>query len=418
MHPSRQARIRSLITPSLESGDVTINLNMVEDPLNEDEKAIEAASAEADMQEDDVDQLEETGVALESFYEEVKTSYDNGGMSPATARMLARGLEFHYNRIGVEHTSVSVEGFEDATTRRDVTRTSLESIGEVIGNVWQATKNAILKAIKFMMDFFASILGGFVKIKARATEALKFVNSMSDNGKTGKIKLLSTTYITHKGSVTPNDIRLAVHNTAQMCEFVFETYGPLLSKHRNEETAIIKAISLSDKIDNAKVLELKASSHDSAKEIEDKLYDIKNVRLPGGHVIDKPERGLGLEIKRLSEINGNPTQIDQDITIDVLSKSDIRAVASSIIDLATHIEAKKGVIEANKKALSEFIDVALAVEKKEGTAAYKRAFLSLVGKYAQTKNISIFNKAPSFAFKVSRSALAAVEKSIAFHQGK
>lgn len=424
MHIRRQDRMRSLlaaVTPSLESGDVTINVNLAEDPLNEEEKAIDEAATETTLDTEAVEELDETQVALEGYAEEVQWNYDNGGMSPSTARMLARGLEFHYNRLNITTQAPSLESFASATGRREQTRVSLEDIKETAKNVWQALKNAILKAIKGMMDFFAKIIGGFEKMKERAIKVKDAANNLNSD-KEGNIKLASASYISMDGKVDAGTIVGATEKVGDASEYIMGGMADASIKALGETVALLHAKSAPE-VNEEEVNAGLAKIAEAVAPVVQYMSNEANTKLSGGYKIETETVAMGEGGKNVFGIftikkADDAKSVNEDSEIPALKKDEITKVADAIVKMVDAVEKKKDTVEKVKGAVDKLISAIDDADKKAGKGAGRRLLNRMAMKIAAPKTTAIFGQVGQFGFKVGRSALAAAEKSLAVHQGK
>lgn len=424
MHIRRQDRVRSFlaaVTPSLESGDVTINVNLSEDPLNEEEKGIDEAAEEATLDTEAVEELDETQVALEGFADEVQYNYDNGGMSPSTARMLARGLEFHYSRLNIDKAAPSLESFASVHSRREQTRVSLEDIKETAKNVWQALKNAILKAIKSMMDFFAKIAGGFKQLKERATKVKEAASNLNSD-KEGDIKLASASYISMDGKVDAGTIVTSAEKIGKLADYVLGEMGDTAVKLVDGAAALLQKNSAPE-VNETDVTEGLGALVELATPMVTYMGNKENTVLSGGYAVqmeavkmtEAAERTLAVfTIKKADDAKS----VAEDSSIKALSKDEIIKVSDAIVKLVDAVEKKNDVVGKVKDSVEKFISAIDAADKKAGKGAGRRLLNRAAMKIAAPKTTAIFGQVGQFGFKVGRSALAAAEKSLAVHQGK
>lgn len=169
----------AMLSLSLEDAD-DLDTNVPESAMESDAEVTEAEMEMLEAEEE-LDDLESSAEGMEEIEEELTQEAAGGGLTPEAAKWLriacrnAMGphtkvvvgdKEFEVNKSPV----MSLESFGSSDTSANATAMSLESIGDTIKKIWQAIKNAVMRVINAVREFFAKIFRGTKGLKKEIEE--------------------------------------------------------------------------------------------------------------------------------------------------------------------------------------------------------------------------------------------------------
>lgn len=137
-----------------------------------DEAEMLEAAAEIEDDSDEIDELEEAQATLESLSTLMREDYQNGGMSPQSARFAAIAIESISLKYGItaQEVGISLESFSN--DRNAGTIVSMEGVRDFISNIVRSIIEKVKELMKKIADFYQRNLSGAAGLKRRA-EALK-----------------------------------------------------------------------------------------------------------------------------------------------------------------------------------------------------------------------------------------------------
>ena len=137
-----------------------------------DEAEMLEAASEIEDDSDEIDELEEAQATLESLSTLMREDYQNGGMSPESARFAAIAVESISLKYGItaQEVGISLESF--GSDRNAGTIVSMEGVRDFISNIVRTIIEKVKELMKKVADFYQRNLSGAAGLKRRA-EALK-----------------------------------------------------------------------------------------------------------------------------------------------------------------------------------------------------------------------------------------------------
>ena len=145
----------------------------VQDPIETQqelqEEVVEVLAEGAEQEEEaaeiqDMAEGVEEGIAAadeaEQVQEVVEKAEEQGGLDPVAAEAIRVAMKAIAGRVGASPKFLAVyagENFQTASTRRANTQYALEGIGEFLADLWKRIKEAILKIVARVTEFFARL---------------------------------------------------------------------------------------------------------------------------------------------------------------------------------------------------------------------------------------------------------------------
>lgn len=148
-----------------------VDLDGTPTPEVDEAEMLEAAN-EIEAEDDEIEELEEAQATLESLHTLMREDYQNGGMSPESARFAAIAVESISLKYGItaQEAGISLESY--AEDRNSATIVSMEGVKDFISNIVRTIVEKIKELMKKIADFYHRNLSGAAGLKRRA-EALK-----------------------------------------------------------------------------------------------------------------------------------------------------------------------------------------------------------------------------------------------------
>lgn len=137
-----------------------------------DEAEMLEAAAEIEDGSDEIDELEEAQATLESLSTLMREDYQNGGMSPQSARFAAIAVESISLKYGITAQEVGISLESVSNDRNAGTIVSMEGVRDFISNIVRSIIEKVKELMKKIADFYQRNLSGAAGLKRRA-EALK-----------------------------------------------------------------------------------------------------------------------------------------------------------------------------------------------------------------------------------------------------
>lgn len=105
---------------------------------------------------DMVEKLNADTGSLSSIADIMETANDDNGLDSTSAQILDVGTENIYTRLGVTKVNTALESvnFGSTQTRKQSTQVALESISNVLKNIWAAIVYALKRTANFIREFF------------------------------------------------------------------------------------------------------------------------------------------------------------------------------------------------------------------------------------------------------------------------
>ena len=152
----------------------------VQDPIETQqelqEEVVEVLAEGAEQEEEaaeiqDMAEGVEEGIAAadeaEQVQEVVEKAEEQGGLDPVAAEAIRVAMKAIAGRVGASPKFLAVyagENFQTASTRRANTQYALEGIGEFLADLWKRIKEAILKIVARVTEFFARLFANIERL--------------------------------------------------------------------------------------------------------------------------------------------------------------------------------------------------------------------------------------------------------------
>lgn len=374
-----------------KTAEVIINVAVnSEDPIEEKEIEVADASDETEEAVEAVDELDEAAATLESIQELLLAHKTEGGLDPMAAQYLHIAVAGVCDRIGLENAVPSLESFGGATDRLAATNISLEAVSDKAKAVWQAIKNAVLKAVEFLRNFFAKLFGGYDKLGTRAAELIKAAEGAAGKTASGKVKIGVAGRLTIDKKFSAGSIKQAIENLDSRTQHLYGTYLPKLEKFVADAT--------------------KETTLPTALQAEVSTGEIAG----GVMVVAKSVIGDSVFVPALERESTKVAEIAEDQEFDPLSVADIKTIAGQVQSFATKVKKDKDASARFAKAVEAAVAAMESRVKAGSSTGLKPSDLPKLTNGA----ISFANRLGAEGYKISRAALTACERSLAAYGAK
>lgn len=115
------------------------------------------------------EEIHETATGLESAIVAMESALQNGGMCVESAQFMKMHVNNLAGRFGFETAMPSMESFGLESEKMYATQISIEGVKDTLSSVWEATKRAFARAIKFIKDLWKRA-GAMFTSKNKRTE--------------------------------------------------------------------------------------------------------------------------------------------------------------------------------------------------------------------------------------------------------
>lgn len=149
-----------------------------------------AEMTEAEIRQKEIEQdaasLAEATESLEAYMQLLESGLENGGISAQAAAFMRVGLERYEAMFGLsEPATPSVEAFGGSASQLRSTMVSIESVGEILKQSWEALKRALLAIWNAIKDVYQQATNGIVTLGKRARSLQQKARSLRGKGKEG-----------------------------------------------------------------------------------------------------------------------------------------------------------------------------------------------------------------------------------------
>lgn len=171
----------------------------------------------------DIEEMAQQHEAMESFYQHLETSLENGGLTRGESDLVRLGLEQIHPGFGGEAVVASTESFGLTASRVDSTQVSLEGIKENIQKVIEAIKRAVKWMMDLMKDLYHKATGGMSRNRKRLEKLKSRLGQVQTNQVNDKVTIRGSQKLVINGEFAGNDLQ-AVDNVQQTVGYLFKTY--------------------------------------------------------------------------------------------------------------------------------------------------------------------------------------------------
>jgi flagellar hook-basal body complex protein FliE len=209
---------------------------------------LEKAELEVETVVDDIEEIDATQLALESYADTLRASLANGGLSADAAAVLQIGLNHIGDRTG-QTSTVSVEDFGGRMSRKQATTVSIEAISDKVKTMVDAAKEAFRVFLERLGEFWSDFVNGIDRLEASAQSLDKKIAALSeDKPATGEISFPGLAKLSAKGKVVGDSFD-SINNELL---FVTRTYPVNLVKSIKQATGLLQ--SAAGNLDNVKYM--------------------------------------------------------------------------------------------------------------------------------------------------------------------
>lgn len=181
----------------------------------------------------DIDELEESQVAMERYLEILKEAHDEGGLSQQAAAIMRVNLESYEKRFGLEKPMTpALEAFGGTMSQRAATVVSMEGIKDVIEMIKKAIAAAwqhLKEAVSALITRFAASVDAHSK---KVEELKKAVAGIDSKAKGASIGLSNPALLFADGDFLGNE--KGAIGLVGIVDFALKDYPQLLIKLQEE----------------------------------------------------------------------------------------------------------------------------------------------------------------------------------------
>ena len=420
----------AMLSLSLEDAD-ELDLDAPESALESDAEVTEAEMEMLEAEEE-LDDLESSAEGMEEIEEELTQESAGGGLTPEAAKWLRLACrnamgphtkvvvgdkEFDVNKSPV----MSLESFGSSDTAANATAMSLEGIGETIKKIWQAIKNAVMRVINAVREFFAKIFRGTKGLKKELDELKASVNKTDfDAKKKMKVPGVASRLHVH-GKVNGSTVAYGINLMAEQATAFYNDY-------LNAAAGYYATLAANLAKAGSGALAAEALTNEAAQKLEvtnghlTKIQTKNAKEMPGGKrmvISAAANEDKGVKLSRLSIENmGKEFRgADEGQEINLPEKKDLLTILAGIEKLIDVVEKRKSNVEEMSKKRDEAIKAGETLAKstdknwfvEKWTQVKVQAVLRLVN-VNLSQSLSSYT---SYSFKVARAGLIYVKASVA-----
>ena len=226
----------SLLALALEDATTSVDVEVETTlPVHEELQDITEAAAEVDENLTAQDTVEEVAEALEGLAVLARGTLATGGMDAGQAQFLGYSVESHAKRIpGLRNTVPSQEAFGQTGSKLAATNLALESIGQMLKDLWATLKNLIMKAIRSVKDYYNKVFSGAARMAEKAKAIREKANKITNVAKEKSFDSGTLGKSLHISGKAPADIAAEIGKLEALAAEVY-------TKHDKTAIAAIEA---------------------------------------------------------------------------------------------------------------------------------------------------------------------------------
>jgi hypothetical protein len=368
--------------------------------LNEDAAEIIEAEAIVQKEEATQDDMEERVGVAEEMETTLQAAIASGeGLSPATAAAYQQGFKALFGSV-IENPIATLQSFGGDSQRLAATQYTAQKLGDAIKKIWNAIKQAVLRGIAAVKDFFAKLFGGADGLKKRVEAIRKKLADAKTDGRvapTDKVKISGGTRLHVAGKMDPASVKAGLNLASKE---VSDCAKGILEAADTYYKDVAGGLKAADEKALAKLLEGKMEKDVSAVKM---AMQVKGKPLPGGKALviqasgDTEKEGSGAA--KIFVGDAPKADYNESEEIQVPNANDLEAMLKSVESIITQLEGRKkqsedlvkqrddaikagdALIKAGEGGkLSNFFDGAkLSASLRLANFSYNRALSSLNG---------------------------------------
>ena len=249
------------------------------------------AAAEVDRHEQAAAELQEISAGLESISESMTASLEQGGMDPVAAQFAHHAVGAYTERLGIEAADQlpALESFGGDTGRQSSTEVSLESIGETMCKVFEASRRAIEAVIKSVADFFSKLFSNAEKLQKAVGVTLKKVKD-AKGSPSGKTRVPNGDTLAYQGKLDMGSVTTGLDKTRSVYNVMSTEYLAAVTKGKKEAAQVLGNLAPADTTDEFKKAFEVLLNYD--KELKTASMKAQG-EISGGRTISIEEKGEG-----------------------------------------------------------------------------------------------------------------------------
>jgi hypothetical protein len=398
---------------------------------------VAAAAAEVAQTEEVIEDVTEAAESLEAIAIDMQALVAEGGMTPATAKAYHSAVQAHVGQFGFESADImpNLAAFGSTSGRVNATVASVEGIGQVVKDMWEAIKTQLKKLWASLKNWYLKVLDAAPRIKKHAEALKKKAEETTGKAENAKIDLSIAKAVHKNGTVTG-------FNKAQVDEVAVIAKAVLGAPIAAIATDV--AASLGDvKADAASAAKVSTAAGEGLRKVKaaitqasvtvadaEKRYGAgaaahSTAELPGGVVVavvsvkaDAPASAMTRAGLRLDIPGDKKKDVESSASFQTLSPGDAGGICDSVIEICDAIMDFKKEWDARDKAMAELEKsgdkVIKELEKGTEAAGVKKPVTDAVrGASSFVKNTKAdATKLIGYFLDVSRASLTYVEKSL------
>lgn len=216
-------------------------------PVHEELQEITEAAADVDENLDAQETVEEVAEALEGLAVLARGSLATGGLDAGQAAMFGYAVESHAKRIpGLRVTVPSQEAFGQTGSKLSATNLALESISQMLKDLWATIKNLIVKAIAAVKDYYNKVWSGAARMADRAKAISAKAGKITTVAKEKKFESGSLGKALHVDGKAPADLAAAIDDVIKVADVVYTKADKAAVDAKNAYADTVDRVDFSD----------------------------------------------------------------------------------------------------------------------------------------------------------------------------
>lgn len=222
---SMESRVSTQSEISSNDAVVEIERLKADNQLQVEISALEAEAQEIELMGGGIEELEGATEEVSELQAAVESRLETGGLTKGEAEFVQLQLNAIEKRTGLVASTPSVESFSGSSQDRiDMTVASLEGIGDMLSNAWEAIKEFFRNICNKVKGWFGNTKKSAEKAKDKAEETAKVVEEAKSEGQT---EVESTEAEAAKAGVVEADVEQKTEDPKTGDEKpVFNKYNP------------------------------------------------------------------------------------------------------------------------------------------------------------------------------------------------
>lgn len=172
--------------------------------------AVETQEAESEVEntDDDIEDLQETSEALESYLDIIQDArMSRRGLTKGEAHILYVGIDNSVRRVGLEvgdiAGSVSVESFDGGRDSLGRCASLENAIWDALKQFWEKIKEQVNKLVKYVRDWYLKHLDGTARLKKKAEKLKEKASNTNGTAKEKKVNVSVHRQLCGAGKAAP-----------------------------------------------------------------------------------------------------------------------------------------------------------------------------------------------------------------------